>query len=195
MWIKLGIEPRRSSQRVQLDGGFGRAKWRPRKYRQTQIDGRGIERVDGLGQIHSKGLLGIQAAREANQTLSEAGVDAPVARGIGVCQRVARDAAPDPQMIELGGLRSQARLNIAQALPVRQLRKGHAQVLIQTREALDLVLAGVVRDTATKRAEREMAHQLRKNELALMHRATPRREPRPRCARAYRRSNRDQNEN
>jgi hypothetical protein len=105
-----------------------------------------------------------------------------------------RDRAPDPQMIELGGLRSQARLNIAQALAVRQLRKGHAQVLIQTRGALDLVLAGVVRHTATKSAERKMAHQLRKHELALMHGAIPRRDPRARCARVFRCSNRDQPE-
>ena len=76
-----------------------------------------------------------------NQTLSEARVDAPVARRVGVGQRVAGDGAANPQVIELGGLRSQARLDIAQALPVGQLRKGHAQILIETREALDLVLA------------------------------------------------------
>lgn len=189
---KAGDIAAQIEQRVQLDGRLGGAKRCPGKYRQAQVYGRGIERVDGLGQLHPKRLVRIQAAREANQPLSEARVDAPVACGIGVGQRVARDATTDPQVIELGGLGSQARLNIAQTLSIRQLRKRHAQVLIETREALDLVLAAVVRHTAAKRAERKMAHQLRKDELALMHRATPRREPRPRCARSYRRSNRDQ---
>src|SRR5690606_28395946 len=35
-------------QRVHLHGGFGRAKWRPRKHRQTQIDRGGIEGVNGV---------------------------------------------------------------------------------------------------------------------------------------------------
>lgn len=114
-----------------------------------------------LRQIHPKGLVGIQVAREANQPLSEAGVAVAFASG------VARDGATGPQVTELGGLRAQARLNIAQTLPVRHLRKGHAQVLIQTREALDLVLAVVMDCAAAKSAQRKMAQQLRKDELAL----------------------------
>ena len=191
---KTGDIAAQIEQGMQFDGGLGRAKRRPWKHRQTQIDRCGIERVHRLGQIHPKGLVGIQATRHANQPLSKAGIDPPVARGIGVGKCVARNRATDPQMIELGGLRSQTRLNIAQALPVRQLRKGHAQVLIQTREALDLVLAVVKSHAPTKSAERKMAHQLRKHELALMHRATPRQLPRSRCARANRCSNRDQTE-
>src|SRR5206468_5182087 len=43
-------------QRVQFDRRLGRAKGCPRKHRQTQIDGRGIQRVDRLLQIDTKGL-------------------------------------------------------------------------------------------------------------------------------------------
>src|ERR1035438_4235134 len=53
-------------QSVQLDGRLGRTKRCPRKDREAQIDGRGIERVDRLRQIHSEGFLGIQAARDTN---------------------------------------------------------------------------------------------------------------------------------
>ena len=42
-------------QRVQFDRRLGRAKWRPRKHRQAQIDGRRVERVDGLLQIDAEG--------------------------------------------------------------------------------------------------------------------------------------------
>jgi hypothetical protein len=102
----------------------------------------------------------VQASRKTNQTLGEAGVDAPVARGIGVGKRIARNGAPDPQVIELGGLGAQALLNIAQALPIRQLRKGHERVLIETGESLDHVLADVMRHAAAESGVRQMAHQL-----------------------------------
>jgi hypothetical protein len=89
----------------------------------------------------------------------------------------------------LRGLRSQARLDVAQTLPVCQLCKGHAQKLIEAGEGLHLLIVGVLRHTATEGAERKMAHQLREDELALMHRATPRREPQARCANTSRGSN------
>jgi hypothetical protein len=54
------------------------------------------------------------------------------------------------------------------------------------------MLARVPRHAPAERPQRKMAHQLHKNELTLMHRATPRRVPRSRCATATRCSNRDQ---
>ena len=49
-------------QCMQLDGCLGRAEYRPRKYRQTQIDSRGVERLDGFLQIDAEGLLRILRA-------------------------------------------------------------------------------------------------------------------------------------
>ncbi len=164
-------------QRVQFDGRLGRPERRPREDRQTQVDGRGIERVYRLGQVHTEGFFGVQAACEADQPLGEARVDAPIAGRIGIGQGVAGYVAANPQMIELRRLRSKARLDISQTVSVGQLREGHAQVLIETREALDLVLPRITREATAERRLRKMAHQLRKPELALMHRVTPRRGP------------------
>ena len=47
-------------QRVHLHRRLGRAEMRPRKHRQTQIDGRRIERIDRVGQIQTKILRGVQ---------------------------------------------------------------------------------------------------------------------------------------
>ena len=77
-------------QRVQLDRRLGRAEGRPRKHRQAQIDGGRVQRVDGLLQIDPERLVGIQRPGDADQALGEVGVDAPVARCVGVGQRVAR---------------------------------------------------------------------------------------------------------
>ena len=87
---------------------------------------------------------------------------------------------------------NKARIDISQALSEGQLRESHAQILIETREAFDLVLPGVTCHAPAERRQWKMAHQLRKHELALMHRATPRKGPRSRCARPNRCSNRDQ---
>lgn len=37
-------------------------------------------------------------------------------------------------MIELGGMRTQTGLDVAQAFPVSELREGHAQELVEMRE-------------------------------------------------------------
>jgi hypothetical protein len=55
------------------------------------------------------------------------------------------------------------------------LREGQAEKLLETREALDLVLAAVRTDAATKRRKRKMARQLCENQLARvgLHRVKP----------------------
>src|ERR1017187_1172035 len=88
-------------QRVQFDGRLSRAERRPRKYRQAQINGRGVERVDRILQIDAEGLLCIQRSSDADQALSEIGVDAPVAHGIGIGQRIARHGRTNSEVIEL----------------------------------------------------------------------------------------------
>lgn len=110
-------------QRMHLDGRFGGSERCPRKHRQAQIDRRGVERIDGLGQIHTEESLGIQAPCDTDQALRKVGVDTPVARRIGIGQGVARNVVADPQVIEPAPLRTQAGLNVAQGLPIGQLRE------------------------------------------------------------------------
>ena len=76
---------------MQLDGGLGLAKRCPRKHRQAQVDGAGVERVDRSIEFQSKRLLGVQGMHQANQILGEVGVDLPRARGVCIGQGVARN--------------------------------------------------------------------------------------------------------
>src|SRR5713226_6742456 len=117
-------------QRVQLDGRLGRTERRPRKYRQTEIDGRRVERIDGLLQFDTEGFLHVQTPGDTDQTLGEIGVDAPVAHGVGMGQRIASHRRTNSEVIELGTLCAQAYLDVPKALPIRQLREGHAQELV-----------------------------------------------------------------
>ena len=157
-------------QRMQLDGCLGRAKRCPREHRQAQVDGSAVERVDGLFQVHTEGLVDIQSARNTNQALGELGVDAPVPNFVGIGQGAARDPSANAHVIELRDLGAQTGFDVAQALAKRELREGHAQILIETREALDLVLAVVLGDATAKRGQRQMLRELREDKSALVHR-------------------------
>lgn len=73
----------------------------------------GIQGVDRLFQIDTKGIPGIKPASDANERLGQIGVDAPVAHRVGIGQGVASNAAVDAHVIELALLRSKTRFDVA----------------------------------------------------------------------------------
>jgi len=158
---------------VQLERALGALEARPGKDRQAQVDGRGIERVDGLGEAGAEGVVGVEAARDADERLGEVGIDPPVAAFVGIGQRAPRDRSADTHVVELGMLGAQAGFDVAQALAIGELRKGHAQILVETAEALELVLAAIARDAASQAVQRQVADDLRENEPAGIHLAPP----------------------
>src|SRR5215471_14111136 len=58
-------------QGVHLHGGLGAAEVRPRKHRQTQIDGRGIQGVNGVVEIDPHAVAGIKPPCLSDQLLRE----------------------------------------------------------------------------------------------------------------------------
>ena len=111
-------------QGMELDGRLASTKPCPREEGQAQIDGGGIESVDGLFQIDGQRFARIQLAGAGNENVREIGVDAPVAFLVGLGERVPRDVAPDARVIEFGLHRVQADLDVAKADPVGQLGEG-----------------------------------------------------------------------
>jgi hypothetical protein len=69
---------------VQFHGTLAATEFSPGEKRQTQIDGRGVEGIYGLGQFHSERFVVVEIAGRANQNLGEIGVDPPVAMLVGV---------------------------------------------------------------------------------------------------------------
>jgi hypothetical protein len=177
---------------VQLDRHFGGAKRRPRKHRQTQIDGRRIEGIQGGIQFDGQRLAGVQGASNANEVLRHIGVDLPRACHVRVKQRAARNrGAAKSHVMQALALGTQIDLGIAQRLPVGQLREGHGKELIQASEVLDLEVALMVCNAAAKSAQWQMSHQLSEHELALMPGGLGRKNAQNRES-EIRRSNRDQ---
>ena len=112
-------------QRVHLHRSLGGSEMCPGEERQAQIDGRRVQGIDRIRQRQPQVFVGVELARLRNQSLRKIGVDAPVARlvGVGQCGAVHRRA--EAHMVELVGLRRQTRLDVAQTFPVCQLCKGH----------------------------------------------------------------------
>jgi len=104
-----------------------------------------------------------------DQQVSKVGVDAPIAHRVGVGQGVARNAAPNTHVIELGLIGTQTSFDIAQAFAIRQLGKGHAEKLIPTGEALEFVVATITFDAFLKLEPGEVVRQLRKDRFAAIH--------------------------
>src|SRR5207244_5468067 len=121
-------------QGVQLDSCSGVSCRCPSEQTQAQIDGARIDGVYRLGQLHCQAVARIQRAGDANQMQREVLKDAAIAPFVGLGQRRARDAAAKAGVVQLGGVATQARDDVTQALPRSQLRKHHAQQLIPVRE-------------------------------------------------------------
>ena len=90
-------------QRVQLDRSLATAEAGPRKELQTEINGRRIERVNGLGKHRTQGFVRVKFPRVADQHLGEVGIDAPIVDAIGIGQCAARDRPSKSRMIKFGG--------------------------------------------------------------------------------------------
>lgn len=178
-------------QRVRFHRGFGAAKRRPRRHREAQVDSSRIQGIDCVCRIDSESLLDIRLPRNADQVLSEVGIDGPVANTVGVCQGLRGYRAAKPHVVKLVCLTSQAGLNVAQALAVGQLREGRSQILIQADEMLDRVLPIVANDAATESGQRKMCHNRRKDEFFRIHEHAPQSGWKNRKC-YVRRSNRDQ---
>jgi len=86
---------------VHLDGSLALTKLRPRKQRQAQIDGGGVQRIQTLMQIDAHQITGVQRTGGRNQPLREIGEDTPVVRFVRVGQSRARHFAAEPHVIQL----------------------------------------------------------------------------------------------
>jgi hypothetical protein len=113
-------------------------------------------------------------SHDPNQTSGKVAVDAPIRRCVGIGQSITGYIAADTEMIELRTLGSQAGFDVAQALWPCELRERHAQILFETGEVLDLVLAAITSDATPKGRQRQVLHNLSETKFALVYRRAPR---------------------
>ena len=156
-------------QGVEFDGGLGLAEVCPGEHGQAQVDGGGVEGVDGVIEFQPQVLLGIQGTGQADEGVSEVGVQAPVTLLVGVGKGIAGDAAAQSQVVEFVLVGAQADLDVAQALAVGELGEGQAEELVQAGKGLDVAVAVIALDTAAKGFHGQVVHDLREDKLAGRH--------------------------
>ena len=76
-------------------------------------------------------------------------------------------------VIELGTLRSQTDFDVAKAVAIGQLGKGHGQKLVPARQSSHTAIAVVSLNAAAKFVVRDELHDLGKNGLSLIHTDSP----------------------
>ena len=110
---KRGDVAMQVEQGVHLHSSFVPAELGPPEQRQAQVDGGRVQSVETLIQIHADRIAGVQGPRDANQDLREVGIDAPVARLVGVGESGARHSTAESHVVELAAHGTQAGLYIA----------------------------------------------------------------------------------
>ena len=157
-------------QGVQLDRTLGGSEARPRKQRQAQVDGRGIQRIDRVGQFHAERLVHIERPRLGDQALPKLGIHAPVAQLVGVRQRRACHRGANAHMVEPVSVGRETGFDVAQTLPPGELGKSHDAQLIRARQRAHPQVRLIAADDAMKGLPRQKVHDLSKQCLAVVHR-------------------------
>lgn len=153
-------------ERMELDGGLGSPELCPRKDRQTEIDGGGIEGIDGLVQFDSKVVVDIESSSCVDKRVGEFCVDAPVSHFVGIGQGVSGNVASYPHVIQLVALGTKTSFDVPETLSVGELCESHAEILIETTEVPYLVVASITPNTPSKGMQGKVVHDLRKNQFA-----------------------------
>jgi hypothetical protein len=156
-------------QRVHLYRAFALAESGPRKQCEAQIDGGRIERVQALIEVYADCIGGVERTRDVDQDMREVGEDAPVAQLVSVGQSGTGNLATKAHMVSLGSQRAKAGLYIAQALAIRQLRKGHGQILIPAGKAARACVALITCHATAKLAVGKKRNQLLKDGVPVVH--------------------------
>ena len=164
--------PRRSSSVCSLTAPLRRRNFAHGNKLQTQVDGRGVERIDGLFEIHGQRLVRVQLPCTTNQHLGKIGIDSPIVSAVRIRQRAARNLSSKASVVQFGSKSSQACLDIAQTFAKRELRESQAQELIATREAAFATIAAVSLDASVELAPWQEVHELRKHELSVEHKTS-----------------------
>src|SRR5258707_13693384 len=148
-------------QGVHLHGAFSGSKPGPRNQRQAEVDGRGIQCVDGVVEIDSDGVLHIHWPSQMDQHLSEIGEDPPVMSLIGIGKSGAGNLATEAYVIELAAHGTKACFNVAQTLTVSQLGESESKELIPARKSAEFIIAIITSYAFLELIGGKGVHQLR----------------------------------
>ena len=135
---------------MQFDGGFVPAEFGPRKQREAQVNGGGIQRVSGGLEIGAERILGVKLRGLLDEDLSKVGEDTPVALFVGLGQRAAGGGLAETAMIEFGAEGSETGLDVAETFTPGELSERQHEEMFVSGECTDAEVALITGDTLVK---------------------------------------------
>jgi hypothetical protein len=133
--INIGRNAGAIEKSTQFERNVAEMGRRSSKHRQTRIGGGGIQRIEGRVHGHAERFAAIRFANLGYESLRKPAKDKPVARFIGVRQKVARPAGPKFRITKLQRLRVQRSFDVAHTLASAELCEGRTQKLAPAGEA------------------------------------------------------------
>ena len=154
---------------VQFDSRFTTPKLCPGKEREAEVDGGGVECVDGFVQCESERLVDVEGAGLGNQDLGEVVKDSPVVNTVGVGQGASRDRPSEAGVVAFTTDGVQARDDVTQAFAKGQLGESQGEELIAAREAAGSAMTAVTSNASIEIVPRKVVHELSKHQLTSEH--------------------------
>jgi len=154
---------------VQFDSRFATPKLSPGKEGQAEIDGGGIESVDGFVQCESERLVDVEGAGLGNQDLGEVVKDSPIVNPVGVGKSASRDCRPEAGVIAFTTDGMQASDDVPEAFAKGQLGKSQGEELIAARETAWSAMTAVTSNAGIEIVPRKVVHELSEHQLTSEH--------------------------
>ena len=162
-------------QGVEFDGGLVLSKRGPRKQRETEVNGGGVQRIGGGLEFEAEGFLGVERRGLLDENVGEVGEDAPVAIFVGISQRAAGGGLADAGVIEFRAEGREAGLDVAQTFAPGQLRERQHEKLFVSGKFADAAVAVVTGDTFVELVLGEEVQELGEDGATFVHKVKNRR--------------------
>jgi len=169
---KVALE---GQQGVEFDGGFVLSKRGPRKERETEVNGGGVQRIGGGLEFKMERLIGVKRGGLPDEHLGEIGKDAPVAVFIGIGQRAAGGGLADAGVIEFWAEGRQTGFDVAQAFAPSQLGKRQHEELFISGKFASAAVAVVTGDTLVELVFGQEVEELGEDSATFVHQVKNRR--------------------
>src|ERR1035437_5795382 len=169
---KVALEGQRG---VEFDGGLVAAEGGPRKQREAEVNGGGIQSVSSGLEFAAKRFIGVERGGLLDEHLGEIAKDTPVPLFVGHRQRVAGGGLTDASVIELRAEGCQTGFDVAQTFAPRQLGERQHEELIVSGQFADSKVAVVTGDTLVELVLGQEVEELGEDGATFVHKVNNRR--------------------
>ena len=169
---KVALE---GQQGVEFDGGLALSKRGPRKEREAEVNGGGVQRIGGGLEFKTKGFIGIERGGLLDELLGKIGEDAPVPLFVGHRQRVAGGGLANAGVVEFRAEGRQAGFDVTQTFAPGQLGKGQHEELFVGGQFADAEVAVVTSDTLVEFVFGQEVEELGEDGATFVHKVKNRR--------------------